>query len=60
MPPISDEFPPLTQAQLELSADPAFNRPHTVRMALELIEARKRLKRVDEIIAELADDEVEA
>ena len=58
--PSSDEFKPLPQDQLELCADPARNAHHTVCMALELIAARKRLKRVDEIIAELADDEVEA
>ena len=53
------EFPPLSDQELELSANPAVNRPHTVRMALELIEARKRLKRIDSVISELADGEGE-
>ena len=43
------EFPPLSDQELELSANPAVNRPHTVRMALELIEARKRLKQLDRL-----------
>ena len=43
------EFPPLSDQELELSANPAVNRPHTVRMALELIEARNRLKLLDRL-----------
>ena len=46
---LTDEFPPLPQEQLEMCADRAFNRPHAVRMALELIEARNRLKLLDRL-----------
>ena len=50
------EFPPLSDQELELSANPAVNRPHTVRMALELIEARKRLKLLDRLKINVTSD----
>ena len=46
---MTDEFPPLSDESLKLSADPRYNRPHTVSMALELIEARNRLKLLDRL-----------